>query len=233
MKHRSIFHKSILVLENQLSPQFCSHTINKFEEPQSEKKAGFTASGQALGVKQSTDLMISFGEGSENWKAEDRVFSESLSSALIKYRQHMDKVLPGIHIDGELFDVGHQMQRTCPGGYYHWHNDSSDSRQLTYIWYLNDVNGGGGYTEFCDGTKVYPKAGRMLIFPANFVYVHRGVTPKKDLKYIVTGWVYQRLSGCSLVLDNSGIDLREHNQHANENNNDDIQLDCNGTTEIP
>lgn len=231
MKHRSIFNKSILVLENQLSPQFCSHMINKFEEKGQDKGAGFTYGGYTPGIKQSTDLQISFGSGRDDWQAEDHELSETLTNAVIKYIQHIDKVLPGITVNGEMFDLGHQLQRTCPGGFYTWHSDAADSRQLTYIWYLNDVNGGGGYTEFCDGTKVRPKAGRMLIFPADFLHVHRGVTPKKDFKYIITGWLYSKLTGNEKVMTNSGIYLPQHNQQSHENNNDS-KLECNGTREI-
>ena len=36
---------------------------------------------------------------------------------------------------------------------------------------------------------VNAKMGRCVIWPAAWTHVHRGVTPNKGLKYIVTGWV--------------------------------------------
>ena len=230
MKHRSIFHKSILVLEKQLSPQFCSHLINKFEEDKS-KHPGVTYGGHNPGIKQSTDLLISFGPHADNWKAEDDELSESLKNAIVKYKEHIETTLKGMFFNDKMFDIGHQMQRTCPGGFYDWHNDASDSRQLTYIWYLNDVKGGDGYTEFCDGTRVYPRAGRMVLFPADWLHVHRGVTPKKELKYIVTGWLYTPLTGHKDVMKYSGLSLPEEHTHEHEQEHAS-QLDHHQTTEI-
>ena len=48
-----------------------------------------------------------------------------------------------------------------------------------------------GYTEFLDGTKIQPEAGKLVIFPATWMYVHRGVSPKKETKYICTGWIHK------------------------------------------
>ena len=65
-------------------------------------------------------------------------------------------------------------------------HDGCDTRQLTFIFYLNDVKGGGGCTESCDGTKVYPRAGRgLLIFPATWQYLHRGVAQKRPLNILL------------------------------------------------
>ena len=219
MKFRSIFHKSILVLDKQLSPTFCDHLIKKFEADQ-RKTAGVTGGGFMNTVKQSTDLMLSFGEAADDWKYEDAEISMALKNAIIKYDNHCEKHFPGMREQNQnIFDIGHQMQRTHPGGFYNWHNDACDSRSLTYIFYINDVNGGDGYTEFCDGTRVYPKAGRMCIFPATWQYMHRGVAPKKDLKYIVTGWLYTPLTGDEKVMEFSNIGPKEVHQHHEEHGN--------------
>ena len=54
------------------------------------------------------------------------------------------------------------------------------------------MNDGGeeGVTEFIDGTIITPKAGKLLIFPATWCYLHRGLPPKVGRKYIATGWLY-------------------------------------------
>ncbi len=207
MKHTSIFHKSIFVIDNQLSSQFCTHIINKFEDDVSGHVIGKTAAGTTPGIKQSTDLEISYGPKREDWVAEDRALSEALTNGIVKYDHHLAKKMPGMAIAGEMFDTGHQIQRTSPGGFYDWHHDGCDTRQLTFIFYLNDVKGGGGCTEFCDGTKVYPRAGRLLIFPATGQYLHRGVAPKKDLKYIITGWCHTPVTSNPRVLKMSGLEL--------------------------
>ena len=60
---------------------------------------------------------------------------------------------------------------------------------LTYIFYLNTLKGRGGETEFLNGPKVRPVTGKLLIFPASWDCVHRGVSPVSETKYIATGWV--------------------------------------------
>ena len=208
MNFKSIFHQSILVLDNQLSPAFCSHLINKFEDDKEGHGYGVTHSGHTPHIKQSTDLEITHGDTNHLWQVEDRELNEALKNALVKYDKHLGNKMPGMKVlgmFGEMFDTGHQMQRTTPGGFYNWHHDACDTRQLTYIFYLNDVKGGDGYTEFCDGTRVYPRAGRMLIFPATWQYLHRCVAPKKDIKYIITGWIHTKMSGNRRVLEMSGL----------------------------
>ena len=65
---------------------------------------------------------------------------------------------------------------------------NSARRFLVCFLYLNDVKD-GGYTEFIDGTKIQPKTGRILIFPATWTYIHRGYPPETETKYICTGWL--------------------------------------------
>ena len=84
--------------------------------------------------------------------------------------------------------------RNEPDGYFHWHHDfivekNKGARIITFIWYLNNANK-EGYTEFCDGTIITPKTGKLLIFPADWMYIHRGRPPKIGRKYICTGWMY-------------------------------------------
>ena len=88
----------------------------------------------------------------------------------------------------------YKIQRTDPGGGYHiWHCDSGDKpfarRVGTYLLYLNDVEE-GGETEFLYLHKrISPKKGRLIIFPPNFPWTHRGNPPLSSTKYIMTGWM--------------------------------------------
>ena len=63
-------------------------------------------------------------------------------------------------------------------------------RQLTYIWYLNDIVD-GGETEFWANHRIKPTTGKLIIFPSHWTYPHKGLVPKSDDKYIITGWLYQ------------------------------------------
>jgi hypothetical protein len=87
----------------------------------------------------------------------------------------------------------YKVQKTIPGGGYHiWHCEDGSkhfSKRIgTYILYLNDVES-GGETEFlyC-GRRIEAKKGRLVIFPANYPWTHRGNPPLSGEKYIMTGW---------------------------------------------
>lgn len=188
----------IWVKENVLTSEFCRSVIYKFEEDdrKNEGKLGFPAKVD-LSKKQSTDLNIS---RLSNWKEEDIVFRDSLSTNLACFYDEVKErakgvLAPNMGKNASLIDSGYQIQRTVPGGFYKWHADDNISppyiRYLTYIWYLNDVQD-GGYTEFSTGVKIQPEEGKLLIFPATWTYVHQGYPPRTETKYISTGWLSYR-----------------------------------------
>ena len=86
-----------------------------------------------------------------------------------------------------------KLQKTSPGeGYHLWHCENSglqnSSRVFFFIMYLNDIEE-GGETEFLyQNKRVKPKEGRIILAPSSFTHTHRGNTPLKGDKYILTGW---------------------------------------------
>ena len=76
-------------------------------------------------------------------------------------------------------------------GYFILHHEQSGQypyRMLAWMIYLNDAECG---TEFPHQEKtITPKVGRTVLWPATWTHSHKGVTPNKGLKYIVTGWYY-------------------------------------------
>jgi hypothetical protein len=90
--------------------------------------------------------------------------------------------------------MGYQVQRYLPGEYYHWHIDGGShqfsQRQLVVLWYLNDVPGPGGETEFLyQGVSVRPQRGKMILFPPFWTHEHRAARLHDGVKYIATTWV--------------------------------------------
>ena len=90
--------------------------------------------------------------------------------------------------------MGYAIQRTNPGEHYHWHIDGGShefsQRQLVAVWYLNDVPGPGGETEFLfQNLKVKPEQGKLLLFPPFWTHEHRAAELKSGVKYIATTWV--------------------------------------------
>jgi hypothetical protein len=174
--------------QGSLTPDFCKHLIEKFEN--SEQKAPGTCLGGYLpDIKRSTDLLLT---NNPEFVEEDKVLFEALSKGLQEYRNQV----PYFPWLDPLSDSGYTLQRTLPGEFFTWHTDASVNlrkgimRAITFIWYLNDVKGPGGCTEFVNGLQVQPEEGKMFMFPAELSVVHRGVSPEKETKYIVTGWIH-------------------------------------------
>ena len=90
-----------------------------------------------------------------------------------------------------------KVQRTNPmgGGFHNFHAEISHiencKRALVWTIYLNDIPNGEGETEFLyDKIRVHPRQGMGCIFPAAWMYQHRGNPVHTHAKYIATGWYW-------------------------------------------
>ncbi len=177
----------IYEFQNSLSEDECNQIIDKFEDSKEDHYKGrvwqnFT---ENVDIKKSTDMVIS---GNKDWKDFDTLFFTSLSKALSAVKKEFD------FFSGPFKDIGYAVQRTNPGEYFHWHIDSGShqfsDRQLVAIWYLNNVDGPGGETEFLNqNVKIKPETGKLILFPPFWTHEHRGVTLEKGIKYIATTWI--------------------------------------------
>jgi hypothetical protein len=75
-------------------------------------------------------------------------------------------------------------------GFYKPHADSGPGMQRIFsaVLYLNDVEDGGETYFNSFDVSVSPKAGRLTIFPANFMYKHEARTPKSNDKFALVTW---------------------------------------------
>ena len=173
--------------QGALAKSLCEHMINRFEESSDEQFTGRIGqvARENLAVKRSTDLLIS---GKQKWQDIDHALFASLASAMQEFRAAFP------YFSGKFKDLGYGMQRTSSNEYYHWHIDGGShdfsNRQLVAIWYLNDVPGPGGETEFMvQQIRIKPEQGKLLLFPPFWTHEHRGVVLEKGVKYIATTWV--------------------------------------------
>jgi len=98
------------------------------------------------------------------------------------------------HIVDELFNnpniaiSSFIMGRYDVGGHFNWHIDyvHTEERICNFIIYLNDHE---ACTEFLNGKKIKPEAGKILLFPTTWTHAHRGQTIEKGNKYIITGFI--------------------------------------------
>jgi hypothetical protein len=178
----------IYELAGALPADVCREAIRRFEERADQQIHGRIgqAGDEVPEVKRSTDLRIS---GREDWRDIDRALSQQLAATFNAF------ALEFPYFAANAFkDLGYNLQRTLPGEYYHWHVDAGPGvfreRQLVAIWYLNDVPGPGGETEFpLQEVLIRPTQGTLLLFPPFWTHVHRGVVLEKGVKYIATTWI--------------------------------------------
>ena len=201
----------IYVTDDVLSEDKCNQILKKFNTKNKQHSQGEIGSGIDTTIKNSKDVHISTAPG---WKREDKLFHDIIAKGHAEYWNHLnDPTVNNFYLftdptrtkrfefhpryaeNLDLIDTGYQIQKTEPGKGYVWHddfdsfakNDSFGVRYLTYILYLNTVE--EGWTQFYNGNRVSPKAGRLVFFPAIWTYLHQGYPPKQT-KYIMTGWMH-------------------------------------------
>lgn len=177
----------IFEVEEALPPGVCEQVVRRFEACRDQHYEGRIGQlhWKERSIKRSTDLTIS---DKADWKDVDNTLFRSLAGVMREFRERYP------YFKGPFKDMGYAIQRTLPGEYYHWHIDggshSFSQRQLVAIWYLNDVDGPGGETEFLyQAVKVVPRKGKLLLFPPFWTHEHRGVTLEQGVKYLATTWV--------------------------------------------
>ena len=173
--------------QNALPDALCDDMVRRFEENTKDQYQGRIGQGAAQdsNVKKTTDLVVS---DKEHWKDVDNNLFRSMGIAIKEFREAYP------YFKGPFKDMGYGIQRYNPGEYYHWHIDGGShdfsQRQLVAIWYLNDVPGPGGETEFLfQDVKIKPEKGKLVLFPPFWTHEHRAVTLNEGVKYIATTWI--------------------------------------------
>ena len=184
------FKDLIYEMHNALDPKTCEDIIQKFRHDD-RKAPGITTSGQVmLELKKSMDLAIS---DLDEWEHIDRTIFQSLADNLEEYSKRITEIIGKPLWSDQVKDSGYNVKRYRPDDYYNWHIDCQTyqggwTRTIACIWYLNEVEE-GGETEFAFGHKITPETGKLILFPATWNFPHRGLSPIKGNKYIITSFV--------------------------------------------
>ena len=199
-KPRGLIKDFIWVKENSLTESFCNHVIEKFDNDP-RKHDGCIGSREHnrvdKSVKDTKDYNIT---RAKDWKEEDDTFFNALSIGVQGYTDYLYEINTNCapNPNFKQHDTGFKVQKYEAGGHYKWHHDWSmsyepvASRIYTFMWYLNTIKEEDeGYTEFADGTRLQPKCGNLVLFPATWTYLHRGYPPKVE-KYVCNGWIHAR-----------------------------------------
>tara|TARA_B100000427_G_C15398837_1_gene546706 strand:- start:297 stop:896 length:600 start_codon:yes stop_codon:yes gene_type:complete len=172
------------VYDNALTKKECEILINQFEK--SETSPGHSMVGYYPEEKKCMELGCYFDDKS----VISNLVNIKLSECMFKYTKKY--LLLNDHLREWEVDNGYNFQRYDDetDGYKMWHCehgpfDTSSRRIIAWMFYLNNAKSG---TEFMHFSNVRAKMGRCVIWPSFWTHLHKGVTPNKGLKYIITGW---------------------------------------------
>ncbi len=186
----------VYINKNSLSKELCVVMINLFETD-CNRYLGVTHNGLNPMVKDTTDCVIT--NAGPQWDKINKLLTKELRINVKKYiLESNNKVNPTYNCcSSNLSTESMQMQKYDKNkGKYVYHQDYScdwknkKMRQITFLWYINDVEE-GGETEFFGNHKIKPEAGKLILFPASWTYPHCGKMPISDDKYIITGWLWE------------------------------------------
>ena len=175
--------------KNLLTKQECEEIIDIFEANEKYSNPGYIGSGLDESVKHSSDFHV-FMENSSTVK---RLYGDRLDDVVDKMIDEMYKYMDKfpIFLNTKVNIDAYNIQRYLPGqGFKAWHYESTQEKIRLLVWmvYLNDVEDGG--TEFMFQQHTEPaEQGKLLFFPADWTYTHRGQVSHTKTKYILTGWI--------------------------------------------
>ena len=195
-----VYNEVIVETKNVFSNNFCEQMINFFESSEANRHAGILNENTLnKKLKSTTDVHIN-NEGSSiqrylystilkvvNEKKKDYI-KLLKDKGIDKFRMGSNNWIQSIKY-AKAVQTGPVIQKYGPGDFFDWHSDYIYDRYLGWILYLNDVSPeNGGATLFNSGRVIKPERGKLLIFPSEQLFLHKGETVKNGYKYIATGF---------------------------------------------
>lgn len=190
----------IFEFKNIISKELCKEIIEKFNLERHND--GQISNGVNKEIKDTKDYWINFFKTEQNqqWEKINEILFTTLQTCLKEYINYFNSNYSNeefkyfkddiLSDDGFLIQVYKKEQ-----GKYEYHEDFSfdidknRARIITFIIYLNDIEV-GGETEFWGKYKIKPEVGKLILFPSNWCFMHKGIMPVSHNKYIITGWIY-------------------------------------------
>lgn len=172
-------------------PSICNDIIKVFDKRIDRHEKGEFAGIIQLDKKDTIDISVDIcelDEGEDFFIA--KPYIEFISKCYNSYSKKWSflKKIPNIKIgrfNFQKYDTGKH--------FLHIHSErmslSESHRVFAFMTYLNDVEEGGETSFHHYGIDITPKAGRTLIWPAEWTHAHSGGVVRKGEKYIATGWL--------------------------------------------
>lgn len=186
--------KDIYVANVKFPDELCDEVINQLHHRDKTKPSTIQNGGNGFNPLERKDEIIFIDDYDYDLTTDMGVshlvtaVNEHLTIAVQEYMEIWDSLK-----SSSIRSIRCKLQRTKPtGGYHIWHYEQGDlessTRILVWTIYLNTIKD-GGETEFLYQSKrIKANKGDIVIFPANYLYTHRGNPPLSKDKYILTGW---------------------------------------------
>jgi hypothetical protein len=190
---------------NIIPNTFCRELIEKFESDSRKTEGEIKGGAIDHTLKKCTELLIEHITG---WGVECTRLNDAFNTAFIDYLNNLKLNVFGkekVHIIKQLF-IGKNViksdfliGRYGVGGHFNWHVDyvHGEDRICNFIIYLNDHE---ACTEFLNGKKIKPEAGKIVFFPTTWVHAHCSQPVKKGNKYILTGFIFYKKLDTELII---------------------------------
>ena len=172
--------------------ELCKKMIEFFEKNPDRQIKGQTAGGIDENVKKCTDITIRPEELQDKKFEIFNKYFENLFKCFNDYKEQYDFLKTFVK---KLHIGPFNIQKYYPGDHFNKvHAERTDlstiHRLFAWMTYLNDVEEGGTTDFDYYKIKVKPKAGKTLIWPAEWTHAHKGSILKGGEKYIITGWLH-------------------------------------------
>ncbi|MGE3475361.1 MAG: 2OG-Fe(II) oxygenase [Rhodospirillaceae bacterium] len=172
--------------------ELCAKIISAFERDPARKASRVIVEGKAVDHEYRSGTQLAISRQSPEWEALFMAVVPMMRSTMEQYMAK-HRGLAEL-VDAEGLDCTLPMiERVDPGQGFDWHYDATrpvTNRVAAGLLYLSDVTE-AGETEFIDGLKVKPAAGKIALFPPYWTHFHRGVSPAREAKYVWSYfWIY-------------------------------------------
>lgn len=181
---------------NALHKEVCREIIQAFELSTDRQQKGqvYTQnSEQNFNIKDSMDMsFIPEDLKDPIWGRLLHSIIDIVEIGLEDYKIRFQKGLT--QVDPFRISQGFNIQRYRPSQAFHgYHCERGgiplSERILVWMIYLNDVTDRGETEFYYQHHFERPKEGKLVIWPSDWTYLHRGIPSPTQTKYIITGWV--------------------------------------------
>lgn len=180
---------------NALRKELCDAFISEFEVSP-EKRPGSVGYQNSTNtesvIKKSTDITFSPDYlRHPSWGPLLQELMKVVDDNFVRYVSRYEEAF--YNLDPLEISTLFNMQRYEPGeAFYKYHCEVGSAeysnRVLVWMMYLNDMTEGGETEFYFQKEYEYPRAGKLMIWPAYWTHLHRGIPSLTQKKYILTGW---------------------------------------------